>query len=301
MRVFLTGGTGAIGGHVVPALVAAGHRVTALARSEPKADQLRGRGATPVRTSLLDEAALTRAFDGHDAVLNLATAIPPPSRFAQARAWRANDLVRTLGSAAVATAARRAGVPHLVQESIAFMYPDRGAEWIDEDAPLVPVPRTRPNEQAEQNARTRGPDSVVVLRFGLFYGPGSDLTELIVKNARRHVGTAFGRPDDYYSFVHLADAASAAVAALEAPAGTYNAVEDDPLTWHEHAAAVADAVGVKPWLRGPGGLTRLLGERSAPFSRSLRVSNRRLRAATGWAPQYPTTREGWRATVAAKS
>ncbi len=300
MRVFLTGGTGAIGGHVVPALRAAGHDVTGLARSDAKAERLRRQGATPVRTSLFDEAALARAFAGHDAVINLATAIPAPNRFALARAWRANDLVRTLGSAAVATAARRAGVPRLVQESIAFMYPDRGADWIDEDVRLEPVPRTRPNEQAEHNARTLGPDCVV-LRFGLFYGPGSDLTELILANARRHTVTAFGRPGDYYSFLHLADAAGAVVAALDAAPGTYNACEDEPLTWREHAAAIADAVGVAPWLRGPGRLTRLMGARSAPFSRSLRVSNQRLRAATGWSPQYPSTREGWRATVAAAS
>ena len=298
MRVFLTGGTGAIGRHVVPALLDAGHHVTALARTTDKAAQLSGQGATPVRTSLFDEAALARAFAGQDAVVNLATAIPPPTRFALGRAWRANDLVRTLGSAAVAAAARRAAVPRLVQESIVFMYPDSGADWIDEDVPLQPVPRTRPNEQAEQNARTFGADCVV-LRFGLFYGPGSDLTDLVLAAARRRAATAFGGQDDYFSFVHLADAASAVVAALEAPADTYNVCEDEPLTWREHAEALAAAVGISPWLRAPGRLTRLAGDRSAPFSRSLRVSNRRLRAATGWSPRYPSTREGWRATVAA--
>jgi nucleoside-diphosphate-sugar epimerase len=298
MRVFLAGGTGAVGGHVVPALIGAGHDVSALARSEAKAQRVCDQGATPVRASLFDEGALTRAFTGHDAVVNLATAIPPPTRFALARAWRANDLVRTLGSATVAAAARSAGVARLVQESITFMYPDRGADWIDEDVALDPVPRTRPNEEAEQNARTFGADCVV-LRFGLFYGPGSDLTDLILSSARRHAATAFGRPDDYFSFAHLADAASAVVAALDAPAGTYNVCDDEPLTWRGHADATAAAVGVRPWLRTPGRLTRLAGDRAAPFSRSLRVRNGKLRAAAGWAPAYPSSREGWRATVAA--
>lgn len=298
--MFLTGGTGAVGGYVLPALVGAGHEVSALARSETKAQRLREHGATPVRTSLFDEAALTRAFDGHDAVVNLATAIPAPTRFALARAWRDNDLVRTLGSAAVAAAARQAGVPRLVQESITFLYPDRGADWIDEDVPLDPVPRTRPNEQAEQNARSFG-DGCVVLRFGLFYGPGSDLTELILRTARRHAATTFGRPDDYFSFCHLADAAGAVLAALDAPPGVYNVCDDEPLTWREYADALATAVGVTAWLRAPGRLTRLAGERAGPFARSLRVRNGRLRAATGWAPRYPSTREGWRATVAAAS
>jgi nucleoside-diphosphate-sugar epimerase len=298
VRVFVTGGTGAIGGHVVPALLAAGHDVTALARTPAKAARLAEQGVTPVRISIFDEAALGRAFAGMDAVVNLATAIPPPARFAFARAWRANDRVRTLGSAAVAGAARAAGVARLVQESIAFMYPDRGSDWIDEDVTLAPVPRTRPNEQAEQNARGFG-DGCVVLRFGLFYGPGSDLTDVVLTAARRHAMTAFGRPQDYFAFLHLADAAAAVVAALDAPGGTYNACDDEPLTWREHTDALAAAVGVRPWLRGPGRLTRLAGDRSAPFSRSLRVSNKRLRAATGWAPRYPSTRDGWPATVAA--
>jgi nucleoside-diphosphate-sugar epimerase len=300
MRVFLAGGTGAVGGHVVPALIGDGHEVSALARTEAKAQRLRDQGAAPVRTSLFDETALTRAFAGHDAVVNLATAIPAPARFALARAWRPNDLVRTLGSAAVAAAARHAGVPRLVQESITFMYPDRGAEWIDEDVALAPVPRTRPNEQAEQNARTFGA-GCVVLRFGLFYGPGSDLTELILRTARRHAATAFGRPDDYFAFCHLADAAGAVLAAVTAPPDTYNVCDDEPLTWREQADAIAAAVGVRAWLRAPGRLTRLAGDRAAPFSRSLRVRNTRLRAATGWSPRYPSTRDGWRATVAATS
>ena len=76
MKVFVTGGTGAIGRFVVPALHDAGHEVTALTRSDDKAAWLEGAGAHPVEVSLFDVDALTNAFAGRDAVANLATAIP---------------------------------------------------------------------------------------------------------------------------------------------------------------------------------------------------------------------------------
>jgi nucleoside-diphosphate-sugar epimerase len=110
MKVFVTGGTGATGGHAIPALLAAGHAVTALARSPEKAAELSEQGAEPVRVSIFDRPALAEAMAGHAAVVNLASAIPPMSRFMRRGAWRDNDGIRTDGSAAVVTAAIDAGV-----------------------------------------------------------------------------------------------------------------------------------------------------------------------------------------------
>src|SRR5690242_1240913 len=98
MKVFVTGATGAIGSHAVPALVRAAHTVTALARTPEKAAQLSKQGASPMTVSIFDRAALTRAFKGHDAVVNLATAIPPTAKFMQTKAWTENDRVRKQGS-----------------------------------------------------------------------------------------------------------------------------------------------------------------------------------------------------------
>ena len=81
MRVFVAGGTGAVGGHTIPALVREGHSVTALARTPEKAAALTAQGATPISVPLFDRPALTAAFTGHDAIINLATAIPPMSRW----------------------------------------------------------------------------------------------------------------------------------------------------------------------------------------------------------------------------
>jgi nucleoside-diphosphate-sugar epimerase len=109
-----------------------------------------------------------------------------------------------------------------------------------------------------------------------------------------------GAPDSYVSSIHMTDAAAAVVAALDAPAGTFNVVDDEPLTKRDYAAALAAAAGKATWVRGPGRAALLFGDRLTSLTRSLRVSNARLRAATGWAPRYPSAREGWIATAATR-
>ncbi|TDC43746.1 NAD(P)-dependent oxidoreductase [Actinomadura sp. KC345] len=300
MKVFVTGGTGAIGSHAVPELVKAGHSVSALARSADKAAALAAQGASPVTVSLFDPAALAEAFSGHDAVVNLASAMPSTALFMVRRAWRATERVRTEGSAAVAEAALNAGVDRLVQESVAMLYRDHGAAWIDEDAPVDHYPATTGNHAAEASARrfaTAG-GTAVVLRLGLFYGPGAAHSEQMLAQARRHLGLVLGPPENYLSSIHMADAATAVVAALGVPAGTYNIVDDEPLTKRGYADALAHAAGATPWVRLPGRAGLVFGDRLTSLTRSLRVSNARFRAATGWAPRHPSAREGWAATAA---
>lgn len=140
MNVFVLGGTGAIGRHVVPALVSAGHDVTALARTPERAAWLRDQGARPAVLSMFDRSALTAAFAGQDAVANLTSAMPSMARFLFRRAFENNTRVRTEGSAAVVDAALAAGVGRLIQESVSMLYPDRGAQWINEDTPIDRYP-----------------------------------------------------------------------------------------------------------------------------------------------------------------
>jgi nucleoside-diphosphate-sugar epimerase len=140
-----------------------------------------------------------------------------------------------------------------------------------------------------------------VLRFGWFYGPGAAHSEQMLAQARHHIGLVLGPPDSYVSSIHVADAAAAVAAALHAPAGTFNVVDNEPLTKRQYAAALADAAGQVMWLRGPGRAALLFGDRLTSLTRSLRVSNARFRNATGWAPLYPSAREGWIATVTALS
>jgi nucleoside-diphosphate-sugar epimerase len=101
------------------------------------------------------------------------------------------------------------------------------------------------------------------------------------------------------SSIHLADAAAAVVAALHGPIGTFNVVDDEPLTKREYAEALANAAGKTMWLRGPGRAALVFGDHLTSLTRSVRVSNARFRTATGWAPRYPSARQGWTATATA--
>ncbi|HEX4540728.1 MAG TPA: NAD(P)-dependent oxidoreductase [Acidimicrobiales bacterium] len=295
MRVFLLGGTGAIGRHALPALVAAGHEVSALVRTAEKAAAVKAQSATPVLASIFDRAVLFEAVRNHEAVVNLATSMPSTAAFAFRHAWEPTERVRIGGSAAVVDAALAAGVPRLVQESVSMIYPDSGDQWIDEDTLPDRYPNTSGNLGAEASAQrfTKAGGTGVILRLGLFYGPGARHSEQFLAMARHHVTPLMGHPESYVSSIDVADGGAAVVAALQVPAGVYNVVDDEPLTKREYAQALATAASKRPWLRGPGRLALLLGNRLTSLTRSLRVSNRRFCEISRWQPRYPSARQGW--------
>jgi nucleoside-diphosphate-sugar epimerase len=299
MKVFIAGATGAIGRHATRAVVEAGYTVTAIARTPEKAAALERQGAKAVNVSVFDRLALTEVFKGQDAVINLTSAIPPTAQFMNANAWVANDKVRIEGSAAIVDAALAAGVARVVQESVSMLYPDSGSAWIDEDMPTDLYPMAKANLAAEANAKRFSDNGRigVVMRFGWFYGPGAKHSEEFLALARRHICVQMGSPEGYVSSIHVGDAGEAVVAALHVSAGTYNIVDDEPLKKHEYANALAMAAGKTAWLRVPGQAALLLGDRSTSLTRSLRVSNKRFKLATGWVPKYPSAREGWAATA----
>jgi nucleoside-diphosphate-sugar epimerase len=294
VKIFVTGGTGALGPYVVRELHAAGHEVTVLARTPAKASAVEMMGATPSRGSLFDVDTLEVAFSGHDGVLNLATSIPEPRHFLKASGWSENDRIRDAGSAAIAEAVRRVGGLRLVQESIAFNLADAGAEWIDEESALDPLSHGVSALAAERHATAVGG---VALRFGLFYGPGSSHSQLLIDCARRHVGFVAGSASAFQPAIHLADAARATVAALTVPSGIYLVTDDEPLTRRDFARAVGDALGVGRLVRVPGSTARLGGRYTHSLTRSHRTRNARFISAAGWHPEFPSAREGWRATV----
>jgi UDP-glucose 4-epimerase len=276
-EIVITGSTGVIGRRAVRALLAAGHRVTGVTRSASGREQLESLGARAVEADVFDEASLRRAFDGADAVVNLLTHIPSPDRMADPSAWDENDRLRTQASAAIARAARAARVRRLVQESIAFVYADGGDAWLDEDAPVAGGGVTTTALTAERNARELFDGETVVLRFGLFLGPDSESSEAALEAARGGNSSAVGPPGAYRPTVWLDDAAAAIVAALRAPAGTYNVAVI--------VAALAAAVGFDA-------LTSQAPQ-DGPLARSQRVSSRRLGEASGWAPRMRAGTESW--------
>src|SRR3954447_2385732 len=191
-EIVITGSTGVIGRRAVRELIAAGRHVTGVTRSAPGRERLRTLGAGAAEADVFDEASLRRAFAGADAVINLLTHIPAAERMGDPAAWEENDRIRTEASAATARAA--AGAQRLVQESIAFVYPDGGDAWLDEDAPVAGGGVTTSALTAERNARELFAGETVVLRFGLFMGPESGSAVAALEAARGGASIAAGPP-----------------------------------------------------------------------------------------------------------
>ena len=284
-EIVITGSTGVIGRRVVRELLAAGHRVTGVTRSASGRERLESLGARAVEADVFDEASLRRAFDGADAVVNVLTHVPSPDRIADPSAWEENDRLRSEASAAIARGARAVGVQRLVQESIAFVYADGGDAWLDEDAPVAGGGVATAPLIAERNASELFDGDSVVLRFGQLVGPDSESALATLEAARGGASTAAGPPGAYRPTLWLDDVATAIAAALRVPAGTYNVADTDPATNAEIDAALAATVGVQA--------LRPRTPQDVPQGRSLRVSNRRLREASGWAPSLRAGTDGW--------
>jgi UDP-glucose 4-epimerase len=284
-EIVITGSTGVLGRRAVGELLGVGHRVTGVTRSARGRERLESLGARAVEADVFDVASLRRAFDGAHAVVNLLTHVPSADRLGDLTAWAENDRLRTEASAAIARAAQAAGVRRLVQESIAFVYADGADAWLDEDAPVAGGGVTTTALTAERNAHELFDRDTVVLRFGLFIGPDSGSTLRALEAARGGASIAIGPPRAYRPTLWLDDAAAAIAAALRAPAGTYNVADTDPATNAEIDAALAAAVGL-PALRQAA-------PQDGPLARSQRVSTRRLREATGWAPRVRAATEAW--------
>lgn len=300
-KIFVAGATGVLGRRAVAQLVEAGHDVTGIARSDEKAELVRSLGATPARVDLFDAGAIKDAVVGHDVVANLATHIPPLSKSAFGGAWQENNRIRSEGSRILVDAALAANASRYIQEAIAFMYDDRGDAWIDEDTPMIIPDLGKSQLDAEANAArfTAAGGVGVVLRLGQFYAPDAFHTTDMIKLTKRRVAPAVGDPDSYAPNIHIDDAGAAVVAALNAPAGVYNVVDDDPVTKREFAEVMARALGKKPPHFVPKTVVKAAGSKASYLMRSQRVSNRRFKEATGWSPRYPSVREGMPPVIAA--
>ncbi|MDQ3566356.1 MAG: NAD(P)H-binding protein [Pseudomonadota bacterium] len=302
MKLFVTGATGVIGRRAVPLLVKRGHHVTALVRSPGSEAVLLGVGARPTFVDLFDLGALSSVVAGHDVVVSLATHIPSSSfHMLLPSAWRENDRIRSVASANLVDAAIASGVQRFIQESFAPVYPDRGGAWIAEHTPIAPVRYNRTIEDAERAALrfTESGRTGIVLRFGAFYGSDAVQTLDLIKFVRKGWAPIPGAADAFISSVSHDDAATAVVAALDAHAGIYNVVDDEPLSHRAYIDALAAALGVAPPKLPPPWVAHLFGSLGELLARSVRISSRKFKRETSWTPKYPSVREGWRAVVSA--
>lgn len=306
MKVFVAGATGAVGAPTVRALVAAGHDVTGTTRSPKKVAAIERLGARGLVADALDVASIRGAVAEvrPDAVVQLLTSLPArgPMRLAD---LEATNRLRIEGTRNLVVAAVEAGARRYVSESIVFGYGygDGGGEATEQS----PFARTTPGSSFNPALEalgslersvlaTPGIDGVV-LRFGLYYGPGAGSTEFMVRMARRRM-LMLPRGGGRMPWIHVDDAAAAVVAALDGPPGVYNIVDDEPMSANDFAAALASAAGTSPPKRLPLWLARLF----APYLASaltldLRVSNEKAKRDLGWTPRYATPRDGLRATV----
>jgi nucleoside-diphosphate-sugar epimerase len=307
MKVFLAGATGAIGSRLVPQLVEAGHQVTAMTRSKEKLGKLYDLGAEAVACDVFDAGRLGSvvARAEPDAVINELTDLPQslnPRRLKEY--YAANNRVRREGTANLLSAARGAGVRSFLVQGAAYWYAPTGGPVKTEEAPLYldapsPIgPAVETIKEVEEAVLTADGIEGIVLRYGMFYGPGTWYAKDgdVGRQVRKRRYPMIGHGEGTYSFIHIDDAASATVAALErARAGTYNVVDDEPATAAVWMPLYAEALGAKRPPRVPAFVARLIaGDALVTWMLGLRgASNEKIKEELGWRPKYESWRQGF--------
>jgi nucleoside-diphosphate-sugar epimerase len=307
MRVFVAGATGAIGRPLVPGLIAAGHEVTGMTRSEEHAEAIRAAGARAVVCDALDADALRAAVvdAAPEVVVHELTALPARFNPRDKQMYAPTNRLRQEGTRNLIAAARAAGARRIVCQSIAFAYaPGERPEVKDEDAPLAlgaPLPfgdSVRAIDEMERAVVGAAGVDGVVLRYGWFYGPGTYLADdgSVARDVRRRRLPVIGKGIGLYSFIHVDDAASATVAAVERGApGVYNVVDDEPAPQREWLPRYADAMGANKPLRVPVWMARLaMGKIATMADVQAGASNAKAKVELGWEPRWSSWREGFR-------
>ena len=253
----MAGGSGVLGRRLVPQLVARGHQVTATTTGRAKLGLLEQLGAEGVVMDGLDAAAVGEAVAAAkpDVVVNQMTALSEahagkPNLRKPDRFFAGTNRLRSEGNDHLLAAADATGVSHFVAQGHASMNGVRTGGWVKtEEDPLEPLEGTKAVNHMEDAVVAAGG---AVLRYGGFYGPGAndDQVELVRKRMFPLIGGGTG----YFSWVHVDDAASATVLAVEQQAkGVFNIVDDEPAPVSEWLPYLAECVGAKPPRRIPGG------------------------------------------------
>jgi len=306
MRVFVAGASGAVGRPLLPKLVAAGHEVTGMTRSESKTEDMRRTGARAVVADVFDVDALRAAMEEArpEVIVHELTALPDRIDFRKEDTYAATNRVRTEGTRNLIEAALAAGARRLVCQSIAFAYRMDGEGLKTEDDPLLSEAGgafgSGVSALREMEAMVLGTNGLdgLVLRYGFFYGPrtyyAADGTS--TDDVRRRRLPIVGKGSGVFSFIHVDDAADATVAAVErGAAGVYNITDDEPAPMREWVPVFAQAAGAKPPRRVPVWLARFVaGKDVSNFAVELRgASNEKAKRELGWEPAHSSWRSGF--------
>ena len=311
MRIFIAGASGAIGGQLVPQLVERGHEVVGTTRSPAKVEAVRALGAEPVVVDALDPDGVAEAVARAEpeVIVHQLTALSGPADIRHAKnTFAATNRLRTEGVDHLLAAGRAVGIDRFVAQSNSLWMERAGAPVVDEDARLEPNP---PADAAPLVAALRHLEDAVTgigwadgiaLRYGGFYGPGTDLSgapgAVLTDQVRKRRFPIIGDGAGVWSMVHIADAASATVAAIErGKPGIYHVADDEPAPVREWLLYLAHVLGAKPPRRVPGWLVRRIAGDFAVdmMTRAPGISNEKIKRELGWTPQYPSWRTGFAA------
>src|SRR5918992_191282 len=309
MKIFIAGASGAIGSQLVPQLVARGHEVVGTTRSAAKTGALRALGAEPVILDALDPDSVADvvARAEPEVIVHQLTALNGPMKMRNVkRMAAATNRLRTEGTDHLLAAGRAVGIGKFVAQSNYALLERIGGPVVDESGRIDPNP---PKDVEAGVAALRHLEQAVtgitwadgiVLRYGGFYGPGTNIeaapdavmAELIRKRRFPIVGGGGG----VWSMVHITDAASATVAAIErGKPGIYNVADDVPAPVREVQLELARVLGAKPPRRVPAWPVRLFAGKGAVelMTHGRGVSNKKAKHELGWTPRYPTWRTGF--------
>jgi len=296
MRVFVAGGTGTIGVPLVRALVARNHLVFATTRSSDKQSLIRGLGASPVVVDALDAAALDKAVReaAPTHVVHELTALPKAGP-RSAQELEPTNKLRDEGTRNLLRAAIAAGAQRIVVGSFALT--GAGPQQTSNADLNRAAAAVRSMESQVLDAAHRRDIEGVVLRYGLFYGPGNPATDDLIARVRKRRVPRVRNDRGQLPYIHLDDAVAATVAALDrgTSGSVYDIVDDHPTSFSGMVTELANVTGAPPPWTVPAWLLRM----AAPYVARLltlqvRLSNARAREDLGWAPRFPSYREGLR-------
>jgi nucleoside-diphosphate-sugar epimerase len=307
MKIFVAGATGALGQQLVPRLVGAGHEVHAMTRTESKQKLLVDQGAVPVVADALDpeQVADAVAKAEPEAIIHELTAIRAALDMRHFdRDFAQTNRLRTEGTDNLLAAGQAVGVQKFIAQSFFAAYARTGGPVKTEDNPLDPAPPAKMRgvveaiRHAEQAVLGASWTEGIVLRYGGFYGPGTSIAPGAeqVEMVRRGKFPIVGDGGGVWSFIHIADAAEATLAALERGRhGIYNVTDDEPARVAEWLPGLAQEVGAKKPMRVPRFVGRLFaGEVGVAMMTELRgASNAKAKRELGWQPAHPTWRQGF--------
>jgi nucleoside-diphosphate-sugar epimerase len=308
MRILLAGASGAIGQTLIPLLVQQ-HDVFGAFRNPSHADRVKALGATPVILDALDADAVQARLSEikPQAVLHQLTAIPARLDLRHIeREFEMTNRLRTEGTRNLATAAVRAGVERFIAQSFAgWPYARRGITLKTEEDDLDPTPPPQMKttldaiETLEHTVLREQGFTGIILRYGPFYGPHSSIAKdgAMVDEIRKRKVPVVGQGTGVWSFIHLHDAATATLAALNhAQRGIYNIVDDDPAPVIEWLPFLAQCTGGPPPRHVPNWLAKIaIGEHAVALMNDIRgVSNSKAKTELRWAPEWSSWREGFR-------